>query len=234
MSGLYLYGVTRARALPRRLSARGIALVRSGDRAAVVSPVDASPVEATRRNLLAHADVVEELHAKALVLPARFGIVLPDRAAAVELLASEELGRLLDEHESSAELTLKGDYDEAVLGEVAAGLGGLREAYRRSPTLENGLALGEAVAAALAARRSRDTDRVLAAVEPLARAVRVGEPVGEHGALNLALLVDRDRVDDVSRALEDLGAKLSPPLRFRLVGPLPPYSFVDLALPVAA
>src|SRR5204863_5990318 len=106
--------------------------------------------------------------------------------------------------------------------------------YRRAPTLENGLALGEAVAAALADRRERDAAHVLGELEPLARDVHVSEPDGEHGALSLALLVDRGAVETVSERLDRLAAELSPPLRFKLVGPLPPYSFVDLELPVAA
>ena len=47
-----------------------------------------------------------------------------------------------------------------------------------------------------------------------------------------ALLVKRDGVDAVSRALEGVAAALSPPLHLRLVGPLPPYSFVTVDLPV--
>ena len=36
------------------------------------------------------------------------------------------------------------------------------------------------------------------------------------------------------RQIEDLSSRLSPPLHFRLVGPLPPYSFVRLAMPAVA
>jgi len=234
VSTLYLYGVTRPRALPARLAQRGISLVGSGDRAAIVSPVEASPVEATRRNLLAHADVVEELHEQVVVLPARFGIVLPDRAAVVEFLGAPELERLLGLHRDTAELTLKASYEDSVFAELAPGLAALREAYRRAPTLEHGLALGEAVAAGLADRRARDSSRVLELLAALVLDVRVGEPEGERGALNLALLVQRAAVDAISAQLDRLADELSPPLRFKLVGPLPLYSFVDLELPVAA
>ena len=60
------------------------------------------------------------------------------------------------------------------------------------------------------------------------------EPAGELGAFDLALLVERDRVEPVEARLEELGARLSPPLHFKLVGPLPPYSFVRLGLPAVA
>jgi hypothetical protein len=41
-------------------------------------------------------------------------------------------------------------------------------------------------------------------------------------------------VKPVETKLEELAARLSPPLHFKLVGPLPPYSFVRLALPAVA
>ena len=205
MSPLYLYGVTRPRRLPRRLSARGVSLVRFGNRAAIVSPVGSSPAESTKPNPLAHADVVEELHHGGVVLPARVGTLLPDRAAALELLAADETGRLLEAHRDNAELTLTASYDEVVVPDLTDGLG-----------------------------RVRDAASVLKTVEPLVLELRVDEPQGEHGALNLALLVERARANTVSEALDGLAARLSRPLRFELVGPLPPYSFVDLELPVTA
>jgi hypothetical protein len=205
VSPLYLYGVTRPRSLPRRLSALGVSLVRSGDRAAIVSPVGSSLAESTKPSPRAHADVVEELHHGGVVLPARVGTVLSDRAAALALLAADETGSLLEAHRDSAELTLTAFYDKGAVLELMDGLG-----------------------------RVRDAASVLTTLEPLVLELRVDEPEGEHCALNLALLVERGRVDTVSEALEGLAASLSRSLRFELAGPLPPYSFVDLALPVTA
>ena len=61
-----------------------------------------------------------------------------------------------------------------------------------------------------------------------------GNPAGEFAAFDLALLVERNAVKPVETKLEELAARLSPPLHFKLVGPLPPYSFVRLALPAVA
>lgn len=228
MSELYLYGITRPRPLPGRLAELGIELVVAGDRAAIVSAIDASPVEPTRRNVLAHADVVESLHETGVVLPARFGTVFPDREGLVDLLSLAEIGALLDRLAGSCELRVKASYDESVLAELAPAVLGLRDEYRRAPTFEHGLALGEAVAEALSGRRSRDADRIVATVRPFASTMFVGDPVGEFAAVDLSLLVERGRVEEVARALDGLGREVTPPLRIALVGPLPPYSFVDL------
>jgi hypothetical protein len=188
-------------------------------------------VEATRRNLLAHADVVEQLHGEAVVLPARFGHVLENRDEAHELLALAEIEHLLERHERTCELTLKGTYEESVLAEIGAELQPLRDAYRTAPSVDAGIALGEAVGEGLAERRARDASRVLEGLRPLILDVVSSEPAGELAAFDLALLVERDGVEPVEARIEELAERLSPPLHFKLVGPLPPYSFVRLALP---
>jgi hypothetical protein len=107
VSALYLYGVTRQRELPQQLADRGLFLVEHEGRAAIVSELDAAPVQANRHNLLAHADAVEELHEGGIVLPARFGTLLDDHDAALELLALPDIELLLERHRDNSELTLK-------------------------------------------------------------------------------------------------------------------------------
>jgi len=169
-----------------------------------------------------------------VVLPARFGYVLESREEALELLALPEIEALLERHENTCELTLKGTYEESVLAEIGAGLQPLREAYRAAPSVEVGIALGEAVGEGLAERRARDAARVLDGLGSLALDVVRSEPAGELAAFDLALLVERGRVEPIEKRVEELAARLSPPLRFKLVGPLPPYSFVRLATPAVA
>jgi len=234
VSKLYLYGITRPREIPERLAGDGISLVTAGDRAAIVSELEDKPVEATRRNLLAHADVVEQLHDETGVLPARFGLVLESREEALELLGLPEIERLLGEHDHTCELTLKGTYEESVLAEIGTELRSLRDAYRAEPSVDASIALGEAVGQQLADRRARDESHVLEGLRPLILDLVSDEPAGELAAFNLALLVDRDRVKPVEARVEEIAARLSPPLHFKLVGPLPPYSFVRLAMPAVA
>jgi len=238
---LYVYGVVDETRLPKRLADRGVQLVTSGNLSALVTQLPASPVAATRRNLLEHADIVEDAFSWTTILPMRFGVVFPDEDTVRESVLdanAEHLVSLLERHRSTAELTLKASYDEdAVLTELIASsprVARLRRRYRESPSMEAGLNLGETVAAELGARRDRDAARVLAVLAPLALDVRAGEVSLENGVVNLAFLVEKDRVGDVEKALEGVSGELSPPVHFKLVGPLPPYSFVDVPLAVAA
>lgn len=234
MSKLYLYGVTRPREMPKRLAGDGISLVAVDNRAAIVSALEDGPVEATRRNLLAHADVVEQLHEDAVVLPARFGHVLENRDEALELLALPEIEHLLERHERTGELTVKGTYEESVLAEIGAQLRPLRDAYRAEPSVDLGIALGEAVGDHLAERRNRDESQVVEALRPLILDLVRSEPAGELAAFDLAFLIERDRVGAIESRLEKLAEQLSPPLHFKVVGPLPPYSFVRFTMPAVA
>jgi hypothetical protein len=145
-----------------------------------------------------------------------------------------EVGQLLERHARTCELTLKGKYEESVLAEIGAELQPLRDAYRAEPSVDAGIALGEAVGELLADRRARDQARVLDELRPLILDFVSSEPAGELAAFDLALLVERDQVAPIEKRVEQLVARLSPPLHFRLVGPLPPYSFVRLALPAVA
>ncbi|MFL5916626.1 MAG: GvpL/GvpF family gas vesicle protein [Gaiellaceae bacterium] len=234
MSKLYLYGITRPREIGKRLTGDGVFLVTADDRATIVSALEDGPVEATRRNLLAHADVVEQLHEDGVVLPARFGHVLDSREEALELLDVPEVEQLLERHERTCELTLKGTYEDSVLAEIAAPLQPLRDVYRAVPSIDAGIALGEAVGQQLNERRARDESAVLEEMRPLILDFVSSEPAGELAAFDLAVLIDRDQVGAIEKRLEGLAERLSPPLHFKLVGPLPPYSFVRLAMPAVA
>jgi hypothetical protein len=46
--------------------------------------------------------------------------------------------------------------------------------------------------------------------------------------LNASLLLERARVDELVAGVEQLGRELEQRIQLRAVGPLPPYSFVEL------
>ena len=102
------------------------------------------------------------------------------------------------------------------------------------PSTDAGIALGEAVGQQLNERRARDESAVLDELRPLILDFVSSVPAEELAAFDLAVLIDRDQVGAIEKRLEGLAERLSPPLHFKLVGPLPPYSFVRLAMPAVA
>src|SRR4051812_29276833 len=90
---MYVYGVVRAADRLRLPSGgvadRPVARVEEGALAALVSEGGDEPVRPSRRNVMAHSAVLQEIVLQAAVLPMRFGVVMPDaRAVREELLAA--------------------------------------------------------------------------------------------------------------------------------------------------
>jgi hypothetical protein len=240
----YVYGVVRA-AGPSTPDVRGIGdepvgVVALDDLGALSSDVPDDDLEAGREELLAHARVLEAVIEEGVVLPMRFGVVLPDEEAVRQnLLAAHrvELAEQLDEMDSKVELDLKGIYEEpAVLSEIVAEnveVADLREAIRDKPeeaTYYERIRLGEVVAEALGAKRSADEQAILDRLAGHAVAIEVGEAVHERMAVNASFLVDRAERDAFDSAVDEIGAEQANRIRFKLTGPLAPHSFVELAV----
>jgi len=227
----YAYGVTRSDIAPSvgaGVAGADVRLVRHRGLAALVSDVPSEGVRARRRDLLAHSDVLQTAFAAGTVLPLRFGSVfVDDEAVADELLGArhDALEHLLQELEGAAELSVRASYvEQAVLAETVredARVARLRAASRN-------VELGEAVAAALAAKRDRDTAAIVAAVEPFARDLVIEELREPYEVMRASFLVDQGQLSAFDRAIEAVARERAGVVVVRCVGPLPPHSFVRL------
>ncbi|HVY95979.1 MAG TPA: GvpL/GvpF family gas vesicle protein [Solirubrobacterales bacterium] len=239
----YVYGVlaSGAAAPPGHgIDDAPLAVVPRDGVAALVSDVPADFLEAGREELLTHSRVLEEAMKRSVVLPMRFGVVLPDEAAVQERLLdpyAEELEAQLRAMEGKVEITIKGIYDEAaILREVLAEnreIAKLREAIHGKPedaTYYQRIELGELVAAALDEKRAAAAPEIVDRLALLAADVRVGEPVHERMAVNASFLVERDRLAEFDRAVDRLGAEQAGRIQLKYTGPLPPHSFVALGV----
>ena len=236
----YVYGVLRAGEAPTIDAAAvggrsRVRTVSDGELAAIVSDVDAGFVEAGRDDLERHMAVLAQAAVSATVVPLRFGTVMPDDAAVVEELLRKrgaEIAEMLSALDGRVELSLTGTYEEGVFGEVVAEqpeVAALRERVRshdEAATYYDRIRLGELVANAMAAKRERDAEQVLAKLRPLADDVHVGDVAHERSMLSASFLVHRDRLPEFDRAAEEVAEANRSRIRFRYAGPLPPYDFV--------
>ena len=242
----YVYGVVRARgASPppgTGVDDQPIGIVTRGGLAALTSDVPVDFVEAGREELLAHTRVLEEAMRVSVVLPMRFGVVLPDEETIHSRLLdpyADALEAQLEEMDGKVEVTIKGIHDEeAILREVvseSSEIAELREAIRGRPeaaTYYERIRLGELVAAALEDKRAAAAPRVVDRLAPFAVDVRVGEAVHERMAVNASFLVERARLDEFDRAVDQIGAEEAGRIQLKYTGPLPPHSFVELGVGV--
>jgi Gas vesicle synthesis protein GvpL/GvpF len=240
----YVYGVIRpstgSKPRAKGILGKPVRVVRSDSLGALVSDVPNEELEAGRDELLTHARVLEKALEHGAVLPMRFGVVMPDEAAV--------RGQLLDAHgaeleaqlramEDKVELNVKGMYDEAtILAELLAEdaeIAELREIVHGRPedaTYPERIRLGELVAEGLTAKRDADEQRLIDRLRQQAVAVEPGPLVHEHMAVNASFLVERRELTAFDEALERLAAEQHPRIGFKLTGPLPPHSFVELSV----
>jgi hypothetical protein len=239
---VYVYGIVEAGEaleLPEGVDGAAVLLHEVEGVAAIVSRVPDRPVQATRRNVEAHAAVLARaLERRDPVLPMRFGVLMPDEGALeAELLRGtrSELENLLRRFAGSVELELKAlyaDYD-SLLEEIVRSSPRVARLRGRASYHEQ-LELGELVAAALEERRRSDEALLVERLSPLALDWRARGELPERVAAKLSFLVERGRQEALEAEAELLAEELHPQLQLRLDGPLAPHSFVDLELPAGA
>lgn len=239
-AGVYVYGIVRAETpVPDDLATVGgseLQRVRSGPLDALVGEVDLDRPLGLRDDLLAHEGVLDAVAADSTVLPLRFGGVVQDLAAVRdELLAGNQnrFESILTELDGLVQFTLHGRYlDQVHLREIVEEdpeVRELREALQGVPedsAHTERVRLGELVSAAVERKRQQAVEAALAALETHAVATSVRDVSGQDDALSIALLVDRARVENFQRAVDELGEDLADRVRLRLLGPLAPYDFL--------
>jgi gas vesicle protein GvpL/GvpF len=238
---LYVYGFMRAAEAPA--FAQGgvgepdgaVAPVNEGEVAALVTEVGPDGVAPRRANLMAHAEILRRAHEEGTVLPLRFGIVMADETAVRAELAGRaaELSRLIEELDGRLEMGVSALYhEEVVLREVLTENPAVAQAQAKVKDLPAAathferIRIGELVAQAVDAKRAGDSGAILRELEPHAVAVSTDDPLHERMVINAAFLVERERLEAFDAAVEETSRARADRMHFKLLGPMPPHSFV--------
>lgn len=238
--GLLVYGVVGAGSeVPGDLTGLDDAPLRTVTHesvAAVVSQFALDRPPGRRRELVGYSEVLDRLHAVAAVVPVRFGTVVPDEQAVVEDLLAPRAGHLaesLQELSGRSQFTVQATYHEdVVLSEVVAADPRVAELRRLTRDLPDEAAyaervrLGELVARALELKQEQDADELLRRILTLSVAHVLRPTSGLDRLLDVSLLVDDDRHDELEESLETLAEDVHERMRLRLLGPMAPYDFV--------
>ncbi|HEY2436350.1 MAG TPA: GvpL/GvpF family gas vesicle protein [Solirubrobacteraceae bacterium] len=237
----YVYGIVEARAPAPDGSGIGgssVRLIPGEGAAALVSELDQPEPAFGRKELLAHAHVLEGALSSGTVLPMRFGIVMEDEDEVRQRLLNgyaDELRAQLERFADKVEVNIRASYEEEVLMrevvEANPEIARLRESLQGKPedaTYYDRIKLGELVSKAVERTREADSARILEALSPVAADVHVATPVHERVALNAAFLVERRRLKEFDEVLEGFAGAQAGRLQFKYTGPLPPHSFVEL------
>lgn len=238
----YFYGIVRGGLSPELGASltvdgeTGLRGVRHLGLTALVSSAKRERYRLSRRHMLGHESVVEAAMASHDVLPARFGIVLPEEKIVGELLAPhyDQLLATFERVTGRIEVGVKISWNDlqAVIGGIVA-LDPVLQAARKRLTNRTPqrvrLSIGRRVEEALATARERESRR---AVETLTEAghsdeVVVGEAINENMILNASFLVRKQSADAFADAVSALDVATADRYTIQIISPLPPYSFVS-------
>jgi hypothetical protein len=244
--GTYVYGIVRAGAALGALEHGDdglpqVRLVEAGDIAALVSD---SPERATRDSVLGHGRVLEAALEGSPVVPLRYGLVVTDEdAVRSEILEAhhDELAQLLERFDGRVQMTLKVYYrEDAVVASILAEepeLARLRDAVQGKPedaSYKERVRLGELLNKAIEKRRTNDGKEILERLRPLAEAVGLEPAEDELMVAHVVFLLRRDQVGELDLTLEEVAQERAELMRFRLIGPMPAYHFIEFQEPAWA
>jgi hypothetical protein len=210
-----------------------------GELVAVVSDVPGLKLDFSRENLLDHQRVLEAVLRRADVLPFSFGAVAASDEEVRDVLmqgAYDALREQLDYVRGCVELEVKVFWDQARLfAEIAEENDEVRALRDEIPYLPpedaamEKIALGQLTEAEIEAKSAAEAERVLDALDPIAVEGLVSPNLRDTMLLNAAFLVERAREPEFDRVMDALARAQAGRLVFSYVGPLPPYSFINLA-----
>jgi hypothetical protein len=188
------------------------------------------------QDLVTNFQVLESVGGQVDVLPIRQGVALSLESLRRRVLTDQapRFRARLEALRGLVELRLRYFYQrDAVLAELVRESREIQRLRGRlgsdadDATLPLRLRLGELVAEALERRRLKDAARLAQRLRDEGEDIRTARPAGEMGILSASVLVtrrDAPRVRDEGLRLAEEG---SPVVAVRLVGPIPPWSFVD-------
>ena len=251
-TGKYVYCLIRSELFREKTAPFTIATLGIGERgdvvhtvsfmnmAAVVSDTPIMEYEESRRNMMAHTRVLEEVMQQFTILPVRFGTVAPSPQALIDQALKRRYGGLIssfEEVENRVELGVKAFwYEEVIFQEIVEQNQSVRRlrdglmGRSAEETYYERIRLGEMIEAALSKKRDEDAEKILERLRPLVYKTRANKVITDKMVLNAAFLVHREQEAEFDQAIERIDADMGKRLMFKYVGPVPPYNFVNIII----
>lgn len=244
-SGIYIYGVIKT-SEPQEFGGIGIGdkapkvlTVGFKDLAAVVSKspfmvYDSLAKEKTVKDLVTHQLVIENVMSQFTILPVKFGTMVETEGQVIKLLKKGlmllrgELGRM----EGKVELDVVASWQLPKI--LAAIYSSNRRVQKKQEEIskkdskaatQDRVALGKLVERVLKSKRARCDWLILQTLKKKAEKICLHDLVSDEMIFNAAFLIKKADKAMFEKALDELDQRFEDTLNFRLVGPLPPYSF---------
>jgi len=245
--GKYIYGIIEE-TQPERFSFLGVAdaevyTINLQRLAAVVSDTELNEIDPTRKNVLAHTVVQDQLLKSYTFLPMSFGMIAGGNDQVVNVLRgnyqslTQELARL----SGKIEVELKVFWDQqAMIMELQSES---KELVRLKARLNTTSSLVEKQnllmeAGMLVERvaldwKTRYAGKVYDVLKGMSADAKLNNTIGVKNILNASFLIDQSHEADFQKEVYVLDSQYKGKVNFKYVGPLPPYNFINLKLELA-
>ena len=210
------------------------------DLSAVVSGIPMSKYVVSRETMTAHEKVLEGVMKDCTVLPVRFYTVAPSADEIRSLLRRRhtEFKNLLRYLDNRVELGLKALWKDMniVFQEIIEESDELMTLEKKIVSNSSGKAESESKALAsgvksrLQEKKDKEAENLLGPLRKISVDVRYNKTHGDDMICNAAFLVDRRWEKDFDIRVEELTEAHNDRIRFIYVGPVPPYSFVNIVV----
>lgn len=220
---------------------RRFQIVRDGDVAAVISDSTFStltelPRGELMRNLTRHQEAIEEIMDSSTVLPVKFGTLLEDEEQVLSLLhlGHDEFVRTTRSIGTGVEFDVAVTWEPAdVFAQIAAepqiaALKAQVESLPQEERIRGSVAIGQLVKQLFDERRNATRDALVQEVGKVVKRWQLNPLMDDSMVMNVACLVDDDQLSPLEAAVMALDKRFEDRLQFRLIGPLPPYSFATV------
>jgi hypothetical protein len=249
-NGIYIYGIIKASSA-REFGAIGISEPASNvqtinfkDIAAVISQnpfvhYDSLAKEKTVKDLIMHQLVIEKVMTDFTIAPVKFGTMVKTEDEVIAFLQKGHalLSDQLSKMEGKIELDVVANWE---LPKFMAQLRSCNSQIQRKQqeiaqkgdkvSIEDRIALGKLIEPALQAEKARHNQMILQALAKEAIEVCSHELIGDEMIFNAAFLLAKEKEQAFNDLITALDRDLENTVNFRMVGPLPPYSFSTIVL----
>lgn len=209
------------------------------DIAAVVSNSPKLKYSVSRDNTVAHEKAIEEVMKEHTVLPVRFSTITDDEKKIKKILEKDydRLKGLLTEMKDKKELGIKAFFKKDVIyKEIQENYEDIKALKKKllklsiEKTYYQRMEIGRMVEAALGKEKEQYKDEILNILNPLVDKTKINDTYGEMTIINAAFLVNKDKEAEFDQAVHQLDEKYTDKIKFKYVGTVPPFNFVNLVL----
>lgn len=204
--------------------------------AAVVSNAFMDHYVVSKENLTAHTQVIEKVMESYTVLPMRFCTVAETADEIIAFLEShsKELKNKLKDMDGRVEIDIKIIWKDMkkIYEEMAKENKQIRELKVKGTTgnQQTLVHAGELVAAALEEKRALEGERYLRPLKKAAADWMENEPNGDEIVAHAAFLIDKGWLKEFENLVDEAGEEFKERIRIHYMGPMAPFSFVNLQL----